>query len=82
MAANSEAEESARWAKNFLISFAQDLGANQVVKVVLTVVLLRIFVRIEGNGKWAKVVKVLMDVVTARAVAMASIQSQYKIQSV
>src|SRR4051794_10892572 len=54
VSANNTAEESTKWSKKFMISFAQDLGVNQVIKVVLTCILLRVLMRTRGRGKFAK----------------------------
>lgn len=73
VAANNKPEDSQRWAKNFLLSFAQDLGVNQVIKALVTVILLKILVR-RRKGDFPKYFKIFMDLVTMRAIAMASMK--------
>lgn len=72
VAANTDSAQSQRWAKNFLISFGQDLGVNQVIKVIVTCILLKIYTRTNGEGAWISRLKFLMDFLTIRAIAMAS----------
>ena len=72
VAANSTPEESQRWAKNFLISFGQDMVINQVLKACLTVVICKILYKNKISGGVGKIMKGLMDLVTLRAIAMKS----------
>ena len=72
VAANSTAEESQRWAKNFLKSFGQDMIINQVLKACLTVVICKILYKYKISGGVGKIMKGLMDIVTLRAIAMKS----------
>lgn len=72
VAANSKTEESQRWAKNFLISFGQDMIINQVLKVCLTVMICKILFKSKISGRVANMLKASMDLVTLRAIVMKS----------
>ena len=63
-------DEAQDWAINYLISLAQDMGASQVFKVLLTVVCMRMMVSAR-NQTFKKVLKLLIDPVTVRALAMS-----------
>ena len=69
--ANSEDSEAQNWAINYLISLAQDMGVNQILKVILTIVSLRIMVGAK-NQKLKIILKLLIDPVTVRSLAMAA----------
>ena len=73
VAANMEAVDTEKWAKNFLISFAQDLGVGQIFKVFLTVVIMRIMPK-SKNAKLKRILRFLMDPITMRAVAFYAIK--------
>jgi len=80
VAANSSIEDSQNWAKNFMISISQDMVTSQIIKVLLTVFLFKCFVN--AKNKCAKfLLKILVDPLTARALAMISLQHQYQIGS-
>ena len=68
VAANLNATDTEKWAKNFLISFAQALGVGQIFKVFLTVAIMRIMPHTK-NPKLKRVLRLLMDPITVRAVA-------------
>ena len=73
IAATTDKEQTTKWAISFLISLAQDMGTVQVMKVIVTVLLVRII----GRGQSKKVVKILrlgLDPIVVRALAMASLQ--------
>ena len=63
-------DEAKDWAINYLISLAQDMGASQIFKVLLTVICLRMLVGAR-NQTFKKVLKLLIDPVTVRALAMS-----------
>ena len=69
--ANSEDSEAQNWAINYLISLAQDMGVNQILKVILTIVSLRIMVGAKSQ-KLKIILKLLIDPVTVRSLAMAA----------
>ena len=69
--ANSEDSEAQNWAINYLISLAQDMGVNQILKVILTIISLRIMVGAK-NQKLKIILKLLIDPVTVRSLAMAA----------
>ena len=72
VAANSKLDDSQRWAKNFLISFGQDMIINQVLKACLTVVICKILFKHKVGGCLGKGLKALIDLVTLRAIIMKS----------
>mgnify|MGYP000942230061 FL=1 len=70
IAANSDAKTSQVWALNFLTSVAQDMGVTQVVKVLITITLIKII----AKGQSPKTVKLLrmgIDPIIIRALALA-----------
>ena len=73
VAANLTPEDTEKWAKSFLISFAQDLGVSQIFKVLLTVAVIRVMAKTQ-NGKLKKLLKILVDPITVRAIAINAIK--------
>lgn len=70
VSANTDSEISKKWAKNFMTSMAQDMGVSQVIKVLITVALIKII----AKGQKPKTVKILrfgVDPIITRALALA-----------
>lgn len=69
--ANSEDSEAQYWAINYLISLAQDMGVSQIIKVLLTIVCLRMLVGAR-SARFKKILALMIDPVTVRALAMSA----------
>ena len=69
VAANSTDEESKKWAQNYLISLAQAMGISPVVRVLLTVVVLKM-IKKGHSRRTVKIMKLLLCKMTTRALAM------------
>ena len=71
--ANSEDNEgeAENWAINYLISLAQDMGVSQIIKVLLTIVCLRLRASAR-NPTFKKILALMIDPVTVRALAMTA----------
>lgn len=74
VSANSAAEETQTWATNFLRSLGQDMVVGQILKVLMTVVSLRLIAR-TTNINVRRVLKLMIDQVVARAIAMSSVKN-------
>ena len=73
-----KAYDTEKWAKNCLISCAQDLGVGQIFKVSLTVTIMQIIPN-SKNAKLKSVLKFLMDPTTMRAIAFYAMNDRYLI---
>lgn len=73
VAANLTPEDTEKWAKSFLISLAQDLGVNQMFKVLLTVVAVRILIKTR-SPRLQKYLALFVDPITVRAIAIHAIK--------
>ena len=83
VAANTSEESVTRdWTKSFLISLAQDMVSTQVVKVVVTVVLMKMISRGVSKQKLRIYRKVLDDLTTRALVMKNAIIAQKKPQYV
>ena len=71
IAATTPDDQTTRWAISFIISVAQDMGTSQVLKVIITVVLVRIISRGQSR-KVVKILRVFLDPIVVRALAMNS----------
>ena len=73
IAATTPDDQTTSWAISFIISLAQDMGTSQVLKVVVTVVLVRIISRGQSR-KVVKILRVFLDPIVVRSLAMNSTQ--------
>ena len=72
IAASTDKDQTTKWAISFLISLVQDMGTSQVLKVVVTVFLIRIIARGQSK-KMVKILRLGLDPIVVRALAMVSV---------
>ncbi len=74
VAANSENYESQRWGKNLLISLFQDIFVNQVLKLLLTLYILKRLNKRKRKKCVVKFMRFFIDKLAVRALAIAFIK--------
>lgn len=74
VAANSTHEESQKWGKNLLISLAQDVFLSQILKLGITLYLLKIIAKKKRKRIVMKMMKFMIDPLAARALAISFIK--------
>lgn len=76
--ANSPSAETQRWAKSLLISIAQDMVTGQVIKAVVTVLVVKLLAR-RQRVRWERGVRMLIDPLAAQALYVSLYGAEVRI---